>query len=83
MSGRQYAVLEANGKVNVIGEKFAPPTLPNPWTNLDAASNISLCLLQGVDVQHLTNINSAAAALHMREKRVFECFFHAYARSQW
>ena len=36
----QYAVLEANGKGNVIGEKVAPPTLPNPWTDLDAAWNI-------------------------------------------
>ena len=37
----QYAVLEANGKVNGIGDISHPP-LPNPWTNLDAASNISL-----------------------------------------
>jgi len=38
----QYAVLEANGKVNGIGEISHPSPLPNPKTNLDAASNISL-----------------------------------------
>jgi len=37
----QYAVLEASGKVNGIGE-ISHPSPPNPWTNLDAASNISL-----------------------------------------
>jgi len=46
---------------------FAPLPLPNPYTNLDVASNISP-RPQGVDVQNLIKIDSAVAALRMREK---------------
>ena len=53
---------------------FEPLPLPNPWTNLDAASNISL-RPQGIDVQNLIKTDSAVAALRMREKTRFRVGF--------
>ena len=41
---------------------------------MDAASNISLCP-QGVDVQNLIKIDSAVAALRMREKNAVSSGF--------
>ena len=78
----QYAVLEANGKVNGIGENFAllPQTLGPIWMPLQIYHYVP----QGVDVQNLIKIDSAVAALRMREKRgfawVFFCFFCLHIR---
>jgi len=45
---------------------------------LDAASNISLRHPQEVDVQKLIKINSAVAALRMREKTRFRVVLFVY-----
>jgi len=70
----QYAVLEASGKVNGIGEISHPSpsqTLGPIWMPLQ----IYHCVLQGVDVQNLIKIDSAVAALRMREKCGFAWVF--------
>jgi len=63
-------VLEANGKVNWIGEISHPSpsqTLGPIWMQLQMYHYIPL----GVDVQNLVTIDLAVAALRMREKRGF------------
>jgi len=50
---------------------FAPLPVPNTCTNLDAAS------AQGVDVPNLIKIDTAVAALRMREKTPFRVGFYS------
>ena len=70
----QYAVLEANGKVNGIGEISHPSpsqTLGPIWMPLQMYHYVP----QGVDVQNLIKIDSAVAAVRMREKTRFRVGF--------
>ena len=63
-------LLEANGKVNGIGEISHPDTIQNLgpiWMPFQMYHYVS----QGVDVQNLIKIDSAVAALRMREKTAF------------
>ena len=67
-------MLEANGKVNGIGEIShpSPSQILGPiWTPLQIYHYVP----QGVDVQNLINIDSAVAALRMREKTQFRVGF--------
>ena len=67
-------MLEANGKVNGIGEISHPspsPTLGPIWMPLQIYHYVP----QGVDVQNLIKIDSAVAALRMREKTRFRVGF--------
>ena len=57
-----------------------PLPLPNPLTKFDDISSISLRPPQGVDVQNLIKIDSAVAALRMREKRGFAWVFCLHIR---
>ena len=69
-----YAVLEANGKVNGIREISHPstsPTLGPIWMPLQIYHYVP----PGVDVQNLIKIDSAVAALRMREKTRFRVGF--------
>jgi len=70
-------VLEANGKVNGIGEISHPSpskTLGPIWMPLQILKRLP----QGVDVQNLIKIDSAVAALRMREKTRFRVGFFVY-----
>ena len=58
-------MLEANGKVNGIGEISHLQTLGPIWMPLQIYITMSA---QGVDVPNLIKIDSAVAALCMREK---------------
>jgi len=67
-------VLEANGKVNGIGEisHLSPSQTLGPiWMPLQVYPYVP----QGVDVQNLIKIDSAVAAVRMREKRRFAWVF--------
>ena len=69
------SVIEANGKVNGIGEFSNPSpsqTLGPIWMPLHIYHHVP----QGVDVQNLIKIDSAVATLRMREKNaVLRGFF--------
>jgi len=70
-------VLEANGKVNGMGEISHPSpseTLPPIWMPL----RIYHYVPQGVDVQNLVKIDLAVAALCMREETRFRVGFFVY-----
>ena len=70
----QYAVLEANGKVDGIGEishLYPSQTLGPIWMPLQIYHYVP----QGVDVQNLIKIDSAVDALRMREKTRFRVGF--------
>ena len=70
---RGYGVLEANAKVNGIGENSHPcpsQILSSIWM----AFQINHYVPQRVDVQSLSKVDSAVAALRMREKISFVCF---------
>ena len=63
----QYAVLEANGKVNGIGEiSYSSP--PQPLDQFGCRFKYITTSAQGVNVPNLIKIDSAVAALRMREK---------------
>ena len=63
-------MLEANGKVYGIGEILHPSqTLAPIWLPLQIYAP------QGVDLQNLIKIDSAVAALRVREKRGFAWVF--------
>jgi len=64
----QYAVLEANGKVHGIGE-ISHPSPPQPLDQFGCRFNYITMSAQGVDVPNLIKIDSAVAALRMREKK--------------
>ena len=66
----QYAVLEANGKVNGIGE-ISNLSPPKPLDQFGCRFKYITTSPQGVDVQNLIKIDSAVAAVRMREKRGF------------
>jgi len=66
----QYAVLEANGKVNGIGEN-SHPAPSKPLDQFGCRCKYITTFPQGVDVQNLIKIDSAVAALCIREKTGF------------
>ena len=68
-------MLEANGKVNGIGE-ISHPSPPQPLDQFGCRFKYITTSAQGVDVPNLIKIDSAVAALRMREKtRVRVVFF--------
>jgi len=70
----QYAVLEANAKVNGRG----PFSLPHPSETpqpISMSCQIYYYVPQGVDVQNLVGIDSAVMDLRMREKTRFAWIF--------
>ena len=74
----QYAVLEANGKVNGIGE-ISHLSSPKPLDQFGCRFKYITTSPQGVDVQNLIKIDSAVAAVRMREKNaVMRGFFFVY-----
>ena len=73
MSSAPYAVLEANGKVNGIGEISHPP--PKPLDQFGCRFKSITMSPQGVDMQNLIKIDSAIATLRMREKTRFRVGF--------
>ena len=60
-------MLEANGKVNGIGE-ISHPSPPKPFYQFGCRFKDITKSPQGFDVQNLINIDSAFAALRMREE---------------
>jgi len=60
-------VLEANGKLDGIGE-ISLPSPPQPLDQFGCRFKYITTLAQGVDVPNLIKIGSAVAALRMREK---------------
>jgi len=70
----QYAVLEANGKVNGIGEI----SHPSPSQTLDQFGcrfKYIATSVQGVDVPNLIKIDAVVAAVCMREKTRYRVGF--------
>ena len=63
----QYAVLEANAKVNGRGP-FSHPTPPKHLNRFRCHVKYITTSPQGVDVQNLVGIDSAVTDLRMREK---------------
>ena len=63
----QYAVLEANGKVNGIGE-ISNPSPPKPLDQIGCRFKYITTSPKGVDVPNLIKIDSAVAAVRMRQK---------------
>jgi len=70
-------VLEANGKVNGIGE-ISHPYPPKPLDQFGYRFKYITTSPQGVDAQNLIKIDSAVAALRMREKTRFRVGFFVY-----
>ena len=66
----QYAVLEANAKVNGRGP-FSHPTPPKPFDQFRCDVKYITTSPQAVDVQNLVGIDSAVTDLHMCEKNTF------------
>ena len=66
----QYAVLEANAKVNGR-DQFSHPTPPKPLNQFRFHATSITTSAQGVDVQNLVRIDSAVTDLRMREKARF------------
>ena len=64
---RGYAVLEASGKVNGIGE-ISHPSPPQSLDQFGCRFKYITTFAQGVDVPNLIKIDSAVAALRIREK---------------
>jgi len=63
--------LEANGKVSGIGEISHPyPSQTGPLDQFRCRFKYITMSAQGVDVQNLIKIDSAIAALRMREKQI-------------
>ena len=70
----QYAVLEANAKVNGRGQ-FSHPHPSKPLNQFRCHAKYITTFPQGVDVQNLVGIDSAVTDLRMREKNTFLCGF--------
>jgi len=70
----QYAVLEANGKVSGIGD-ILHPTPAQPLDQFGCRFKYITMSARGVDVPNFIKIDSAVAALRMREKNWFGCGF--------
>ena len=66
----QYAVLEANAKVNGRGPFSHPHPSETPQP-ISMSCQIYYYVPQGVDVQNLVGIDSAVTDLRMREKNTF------------
>ena len=66
----QYAVLEANAKVNGRGP-FSHPTPPKRLNQFRCNVKYITTSPQGVDVQNLVGIDLAITDLRMREKNTF------------
>jgi len=64
----QYAVLEANAKVNGRGQ-FSHPHPSKPLNQFRCHAKYITTFPQGVDVQNLVGIDSAVTDLRMREKK--------------
>ena len=69
----QYAVLEANAKVNGRGQ-FSHPTPPKPLNQFRCHDKY-ITRPQRVDVPNLVGIYSAVTDLHMPEKNTLCGFF--------
>jgi len=67
-------VLEANGKVSGIGE-ISHTSPPQPLDQFGCPFKYITTSAQGVDMPNLI-INSAIAALRMREKTPYRLFFY-------
>ena len=70
----QYAVLEANAKVNGRGQ-FSHPHPSKTPEPISMSCQIYYYVPQGVDVQNLVGIDSAVTDLRMREKTRFVWIF--------
>jgi len=70
----QYAVLEANAKVNGRGPFPHPHPSETPHP-ISMSCQIYCYVPQGVDVQNLVGIDSVVTDLHMREKTRFVWIF--------
>ena len=70
----QYAVLEANAKVNGRGPFLHPHPSETPQP-ISMSCQIYYYVPQGVDVQNLVGIDSAVTDLRMREKTRFVWIF--------
>jgi len=68
----QYAVLEANAKVNGRGP-FSHPTPPKPLNQFRCHGKYITMFPNRVDVQNLVGIDSAVTDLRMREKNTILC----------
>jgi len=66
----QYAVLEANAKVNKRGQ-FSHPHPSKAPQPISMSCQIYYCVPHRVDVQNLVGIDSAVTDLRMREKNTF------------
>ena len=71
----QYAVLEANGKVNGIGE-ISHPSPPQPLDQFECRFKYITTSAQGVDVPNMIKIDKVVAALRMREKTISRGFLN-------
>ena len=67
-------MLEANGKVNGIGE-ISHHSPPQPLDQFGCRFKYITTSAQGVDVQNLVKIDSAVAAVRMREKTRYRMGF--------
>jgi len=67
-------VLEANGKVNGIGE-ISQTSPAQPLDQFGCRFKYITASAKGVDVPNLTKIDSAVAALRMREKTRYRVRF--------
>ena len=70
-------MLEANGKVNGIGE-ISNPSPPKPLDQFGCGFKYITTSPQGVGVQNLVKIDLAVAALRMREKTRFRVGFFLF-----
>jgi len=70
----QYAVLEANAKVNGRGPFSHPHPSETPQL-ISMSCQIYYYVPKGVDVQNLVEIDSAVTDLRMREKNDFVWIF--------
>jgi len=66
-TAKSHAVLEANGKVNGIGEN-SHPSPPQPLDQFGCRFKCITTSAKGIDVPNLIKIDSAVAALRMRER---------------
>ena len=78
----QYAVLEANARVNGRGS-FSHPTPPKPLNQFRCHVKYITVSPQGVDVQNLVGIDSAVTDLRMREKKTRFVWIFYYPRESF
>jgi len=73
----QYAVLEASGEVNWIGE-ISHPSPPQPLDQFGCGFKCITTSPEEIDVQTLVKIDLAIAVLRMHEKCSFVSVFFVY-----